>query len=268
MSVSGAATILAERLAGKRLLVVLDNCEHLIAAVAALVDRVLRRARRGGGAGHQPGAAGGGRGSGVADTALGRAPPPASQASRSERLSQFDGVRLFVDRARRVRPNFHLSDDNGPVVAGICEHLDGIPLAIELAAARCRSLSPAQILDGLADAFRLADRRRPRRFGPPADPGSVDRLEPQPARPDRAGAAAPPVGVPGWLHPRRRRSRRRRRSPPAPSRSSTSWTASSPSPWSQLDDNDPSDVRYRLLETVRQYGARQLDAAGETGHVP
>ena len=76
-----------------------------------------------------------------------------AQAPSIDALSQYDGVRLFVDRARQVRPNFRLSADNGPAVAGICERLDGIPLAIELAAARCRSLSPGQILDGLADGL-------------------------------------------------------------------------------------------------------------------
>ena len=156
-----------------------------------------------------------------------------------EALSQFDGVRLFVDRARQVRPNFHLTDDNGPAVAGICERLDGIPLAMELAAARCRSLSPAQILDGLGRRFPAAHRRRPRRPGPPADPGGVDRLEPRPAHrpPSRcccagcrcSGAVAPSTTPKRWW--------------PATAwprwRYSTAWTAWSPSPWSNSTTATP-----------------------------
>ncbi len=64
-------------------------------------------------------------------------PRAAGRQTPIEGLSQFDGVRLFVDRARHVRPHFHLSDENGPAVAGICERLERIPLALELAAARC-----------------------------------------------------------------------------------------------------------------------------------
>ena len=70
-------------------------------------------------------------------------------------MSQFDSVRLFLDRAQHVRPGFTVDDTNAPAIAAICSRLDGVPLAIELAAARCRSMSPAQIFDGLTDVFRL-----------------------------------------------------------------------------------------------------------------
>jgi DNA-binding CsgD family transcriptional regulator len=72
-----------------------------------------------------------------------------------ESLGQYDAVHLFLDRAQRVRPNFHLDDVTGPVIADICQRLDGIPLAIELAASRCRSLRPQQIRDGLAESLDL-----------------------------------------------------------------------------------------------------------------
>ena len=149
----GALDALAERLGDRRALLVLDNCEHLVAPVAALVDHVLRRCP------------------GIVVLATSREPlevggeiawriPPLGIPIENGRtpiaaLPQFDSVRLFVERARGVRPNFHLSDDNGPAIAGICTRLDGIPLALELAAARCRSLSPERIHAGLTDVFHL-----------------------------------------------------------------------------------------------------------------
>src|SRR5581483_4755392 len=72
--------------------------------------------------------------------------------------ANHDAVRLFVDRAAQGRPSFKLTEDNAAVVAEICRRLDGIPLAIELAAARVRVLSVEQIATGLTDRFRLLGR--------------------------------------------------------------------------------------------------------------
>src|SRR6202041_1837483 len=66
-----------------------------------------------------------------------------------------EAVELFTDRARRARSDFAVSDDNATTVGEICRRLDGLPLAIELAAARVRALSLAEILDSLHDRFRL-----------------------------------------------------------------------------------------------------------------
>lgn len=74
---------------------------------------------------------------------------------RIDALQEFEAIQLFVERASKARPNFKVTEDNAQVVTAICERLNGIPLAIELAAARIRVLSPAQILDGLSDRFRL-----------------------------------------------------------------------------------------------------------------
>src|SRR5205085_1081297 len=86
--------------------------------------------------------------------------PPLSLPDRgarleTEALGSYDAVKLFFDRAVQARPNFTVTNETAPLVAEICARLDGIPLAIELAAARTRLLSPAQILAGLEDRFRL-----------------------------------------------------------------------------------------------------------------
>jgi predicted ATPase/class 3 adenylate cyclase/DNA-binding CsgD family transcriptional regulator len=144
---------LTRRLGEKHLLLVFDNCEHLLGGCAEVTVTVLEGC---------PNAS-------VLTTS--RAPlnvpgelswqipplalPEADAAPAVAILSQYDAVRLFADRATKARQNFRLSDDNAPTVAEICSRLDGIPLAIELAAARCRVLKPAQILDGLGNAMGL-----------------------------------------------------------------------------------------------------------------
>jgi predicted ATPase len=72
-----------------------------------------------------------------------------------ESLRQFDAVSLFIDRAQQVRPHFTITTDSASAVAQICYDLDGIPLAIELAAARVRMMAPEQICRALSDRFRL-----------------------------------------------------------------------------------------------------------------
>ena len=134
--IDGALRFLADRPA----VLVLDNCEHLLDAtadlVAALIDacpqvRLLATSR-------EP--------IGVAGELSWRVPS----------LSLIDeAVELFNDRARRVRPDFRGTSENAVAVIEVCQRLDGLPLAIELAAARVRALSPAEILDGLHDRFRL-----------------------------------------------------------------------------------------------------------------
>ena len=78
-------------------------------------------------------------------------------------------MRLFVERAMQVQPSFRLTARNAASVLGVVQHLDGIPLAIELAAARVRSLSIAEIQTRLHDRFRLLTRRKPHGASPPAD---------------------------------------------------------------------------------------------------
>jgi predicted ATPase/DNA-binding CsgD family transcriptional regulator len=140
-------------LASRRSLVVLDNCEHLAGACAEAAEALLRA------------------GPEVVVVATSRAPlgasgetdwrvPPLSlptvrNGELRDSLGASDAVRLFVERARKVRPGFALTDRNAGSVARVCTGLDGLPLAIELAAARVRTLSPAQIETGLSDRFLL-----------------------------------------------------------------------------------------------------------------
>ncbi len=124
----------------RQLLVVLDNCEHLLDASAELVVAVLSAA------------------AGLTLLATSReAIGVAGEVSwRVPSLSLVEeAIELFADRARHARPDFSLTDDNAAAVSEICARLDGVPLAIELAAARVRSLSLAEILDSLHDRFRL-----------------------------------------------------------------------------------------------------------------
>jgi non-specific serine/threonine protein kinase len=144
---------LTRHLAPRQLLLVLDNCEHLIGACAALVELLLKAA---------PGMralATSREGLGVAGeltvSVRSLSSPPAGSAIAVETVAQFEAVRLFVDRARHVAPEFMLNATNAPAIMEICRRLDGIPLALELAAARLRLLSPEQIRAKLHDRFRL-----------------------------------------------------------------------------------------------------------------
>jgi predicted ATPase/class 3 adenylate cyclase/DNA-binding CsgD family transcriptional regulator len=140
-------------LAGRCALVVLDNCEHLLEASAAVAEAVLR-------AGPAVVVLATSRAPlGVAGETNWRVPSLSLPAERAhepvEALAQSDAVRLFIERALKVRPNFAITNDNAPSVAGICHALDGIPLAIELAAARVRLMAVEEIAAALTDRFRL-----------------------------------------------------------------------------------------------------------------
>jgi len=144
---------LCARLSNQRTLLVLDNCEHLAAACAALVQRVVSA-----GSGVRVLAASR-EGLGVPGerTATVRSlsfPPPASKHELRV-LEACEAVRLFVDRTTLLVPKFSLADDTADAVAEICRRLDGIPLAIELAAARVKILSVEEIRARLDDRFRL-----------------------------------------------------------------------------------------------------------------
>jgi predicted ATPase/Tfp pilus assembly protein PilF len=137
----------------RELLLVLDNCEHLIGAAAALVDSLLRAAPR------------------LTVLATSREPlrvpgevvfrvpslgiPDPGREEEPDALLGYEAVRLFVERGEAVAPRFALDAETAPAVARICHRLDGLPLAVELAAARVDALTPAALADRLDDRFRL-----------------------------------------------------------------------------------------------------------------
>jgi predicted ATPase/DNA-binding NarL/FixJ family response regulator len=158
------ADTLAEALRSRELLLILDTCEHLVDACAPLVQHLLASCR------------------GVRVIATSREPlrvrgetvwrvpplelPAALEAMPASQVLGNEAVRLFADRAMAVRPGFTLTPENAPAVARLCRTLDGIPLAIELAAARLRALSVEQVASRLSDRFQLlasGDRTAPMR---------------------------------------------------------------------------------------------------------
>ncbi len=142
---------LVEAVGDKQLLLVLDNCEHLVAAAAALVDRLLARcpALRVLATSREP--------LGLTGEVLHPVGPlatPEGDVTPGEALG-YPAVRLFADRGAAARPGFGVDEATVRPVLRICRALDGMPLAIELAAARLRALSPGQIAARLDDRFRL-----------------------------------------------------------------------------------------------------------------
>ena len=142
---------LAELLARKRVLLVLDNCEHLVTACARLVDTLLRSVptlvvlatsrERLGVAGEQ-----------LFQVGTMEIPDPRADL---EEVRANTAVQLFVDRARAARPSFDITLANASAVVDICNRVDGLPLALELAAARTRMMTPQQIYERLDSSFRL-----------------------------------------------------------------------------------------------------------------
>ena len=265
---SSTADSLIDVLRYKELLLLLDNCEHVIGAATDLVYRIVRQC---------PGItilatsreALGVEGEtifqvpslGVVRSERPSEPPVGSAADRYAEIAASPAVRLFVDRAASVVPSFGLTMDNAPVVAEICERLDGIPLAIELAAARVPVLSVDDILQRLGDRFRLLTGGRR---------SAVPRQQTLQAMVDWS-----------WdlLMEEDRRLLRRL------SVFSGGWTLDAA--WavcgepgadatmaldalerlavrSMVDVDRTGGTRYRLLETIRQYAIDRLAEAGET----
>ncbi|WP_326566731.1 BTAD domain-containing putative transcriptional regulator [Amycolatopsis rhabdoformis] len=140
-----------EALSGSEALLVLDNCEHVIEVAAQLADDLLRHvpALRILATSREPLAI-----TGEALCPLGPLPVPAEATPPSE-VGALDSARLFLDRAIAVRPAFTLDESTVDAVTQICRRLDGMPLALELAAARLRSMPVTSIAERLDDRFRL-----------------------------------------------------------------------------------------------------------------
>jgi predicted ATPase/DNA-binding CsgD family transcriptional regulator len=246
--VGGPRRALSLQLRDRRVLVCLDNCEHLLEASAHLAETMLRTCSE------------------VSVLATSREPlgVPGEMVWRVPSLQEDEAVALFVDRASRVRPWFTLDATNEAAVRTLCRRLDGIPLAVELAAAWLRTLTPAQIAAGLDDRFALLVRgvrgaaRRQQTLAASMDwshdlLGETDRVVFR-----RLGAfaggftlsAARAVCADGDGRP-------------------VAESDVLPALGRLVDkslvavDEREGEARYRLLETIRQYALDRLDAAGE-----
>src|SRR5581483_10076360 len=144
--------LLIDYLRAKNLLLIMDNCEHLIEACAELIDQLLRTCA------NLKIVASSREALGISGETVYRVPslslPGPDEATR-EALTQSESVQLFIERATAANPKFDLSEKNASFVAQICRRLDGIPLALELAAARITVFSVEQIASRLDDRFRL-----------------------------------------------------------------------------------------------------------------
>ncbi|PWW65872.1 BTAD domain-containing putative transcriptional regulator [Actinokineospora spheciospongiae] len=253
-----------EMLSAQRGVLVLDNCEHLVEAAAALADAVLARCPRLTvlATSREPLAITGEVVFGVGPLGL-----PAERAEAAEVLAA-EAVRLFADRAEAAAPGFAVAE-HAPAVAEVCRRLDGLPLALELAAARLRSMTLGQVAERLDDRFRLLTggsrtslpRHRTLRA---VVEWSWDLLE----EPERVLAARlsvfPAPAAADWV--------------PAVAADDTLLPAEDvvyvlaslvEKSLVQVAEGRDGQVRYRVLETVRAYAAERLaeHGAAETARV-
>jgi non-specific serine/threonine protein kinase len=144
---------LTDHLRGKRLLLILDNCEHLIQASAQLTEsllhacpdvHILATSREGLGVAGE-----------ISFLVPSLSSPDPAQAIQVDTLAKYESVQLFMDRAVTALPGFAVTNDNASAVSRVCHRLDGIPLAIELAAARIKLLRVEQIAERLDGRFQL-----------------------------------------------------------------------------------------------------------------
>lgn len=247
--------LLIDHVSGREMLLIMDNCEHVVDAAAVVIDRLTKAS------------------AGLTVLATSREPlrlpgevvwptPPLS-APHGEMdvadLASFDSVALFVERAREVRPDFVLDALTAPAVSIICQQLDGLPLALELAASRVRALPVREIAARLHDRFVLLTGGS--RTTPPRQQTLRAAIE--------------------WSHDMLSENERalfRRLSVFA-----GGWTLEAATETASDDRMDADAIldllaslvdrslvifdsgaeRYRMLETIREYGAQMLDEAGE-----
>lgn len=248
---------LVQHAGGRQMLIVLDNCEHLLQACAELAKALLaagahlkvlatsREDLRIGGE--------------ITYAVPALAIPAIAQDVTAGELAQYAAVRLFEERARAALPAFRVTEQNAPAVAEICRRLDGLPLALELAAARVRALPVEHIAARLGDRFRLltgGDRTAlPRQQSLRAlIDWSYDLL----AEPERALLRRLSIFAGGW----------------------TLAAAEAVGAAGEVRAGDVLDLlthlvdkslvvpeasgeRYRMLETIRQYARERLEVAGE-----
>ncbi|HEX8983335.1 MAG TPA: LuxR C-terminal-related transcriptional regulator [Ktedonobacterales bacterium] len=264
----GAAPLLealAHGLAKMRLLLVLDNCEHLLGECARIVAYLLARcpALAVIATSREPLAIGGERVVRVPPLEL----PASSEPLDEERLLTFDSIRLFLERAQAAEPSFRFSSVTAPAVVEICRRLDGIPLALELAAMRVRGMGVAYLGARLDDRFRLltagAHATEPRQQTLNAAVAwSYDLLS------ERERVVMRRLGVfAGDFSPEAAEA-----VCISAGEDTSDATGSVFDILTRLVDKslvqfDQSTGLYRQLETIRLYCQHQLDAAGEQNHL-
>jgi predicted ATPase/DNA-binding CsgD family transcriptional regulator len=267
--------ILNEALRSRQLLLVLDNCEHLVEPCAALVEallsacpslHILATSRDG---------------LGVVGERIWPVPsltvPDPVEPWTVEQLGAYESVRLFVERAREAQPAFSLTTQNAPAVAEICRQLDGIPLAIELAAARSRVLAPHDLAARLDDRFRVLDGgRRTTSLRQQALRATVQWSYDLLTEPERLLLARLSVFAGGCtLHAVEAVC-----GDPSGMPRAAVGSVCLPAPdvlgvLARLVDQSlvvaepgmEGSVRYRLLETIRQYAQERLEASGEAEEI-
>lgn len=246
-----------EHLRNKRLLLVLDNCEHVLEACAKLAAAILRNC---------PDVlilATSRQAFGISGETTYRVPslslPDPARPHNPESLSRFEAVRLFIDRAEQAKTDFAVTDQNANALAIICQRLDGIPLAVELAAARVRYLSLEEINGKLDQRFQLLTGgsrtalRRQQTLRSLID-WSYDLLSDE----EKSLLQRLSVFAGGWTL------------------EAAESLCEDTGEWMTLDlltslcdkslvlvEEQAGATRYRLLETVRQYAADRLREAGD-----
>ena len=257
------AETLKTYLRAKNILIVLDNCEHLVSACAELAGALLRSCPnlRILATSREP--------LGVSGEVIWRVPPLSNPTSASplsvEEVTKYDAVRLFVDRAALSHPGFRVMSGNVAAVAQVAHRLEGIPLAIELAASRVKALPVDVIAAKLDNRFRLLTHggrtglRHQQTLRATLD-WSYDLL----AEPERILLRRLSVFAGGFTV---------EVAEDVCARNGADDTDIIDRLTSLVDkslvvfDEAASPVRYRLLETVRQYGAEKLQSAGEAEEV-
>ncbi len=283
---------IAEYLAPRKLLLVLDNCEHLVDAAAALAETLL----------------GSIRGLAILTTSrealniagevVWQVPPlslPQDGEETLDELMRYEAVRLFCERAVAADPRFELTERNAHDVVRLCAQLDGLPLAIELAAARTRVLTVEQIVARLGDRFGLlAGGRRTAQLRQQTLRATIDWSYDLLSEDERVLFARLSVFVGGWtldaaedITGKEEGGRHfvTEEELKTVSRNSSSTSDLQPSAFS-LQPSDVLDVltrlvdkslvivdrraggaRYRMLETIRRYAAEKLQESGETARI-
>ncbi len=253
----------ADFLRSKQTLVILDNCEHLVADCAQLAEQLLRAC---------PALkilASSREGLGIAGETvfpLQSLSLPEAVSAPLESLARSEAVQLFVARAAAVQPRFALTEQNASAIVQICQRLDGIPLALELAAARCAVFTPEQIAARLDDRFRLltggSRTALPRHQTLRALVDFSYELLSEPERAllrrcavfsggwtlEAAEAVSPALDLLAWL-------------PQLVNKSLVISDAGGAA--NATGQTAPGEARYRMLETIRQYSQEKLEQSGE-----